>query len=142
MTVTEKDIEYVTLRSVLVDRPYNDLGLLVRGSLFFCSEAQSTWSVNVLVRMFLYLAETYHEYIKTRDELDIYGSKRIFLPIPYCCLLYSGRGEMRPEVLSLAKEFFGENSPLDLKVEVICKGGTDNIAQQYIRFCHIFDEQV
>ena len=62
LDAAEQDIEYVSLHSVLMIKPYNDMGLLVKGRLLLCSEAQSTWSLNVLVRLFLYLAETYHRY--------------------------------------------------------------------------------
>ncbi len=61
--LTKEDIEFVTLHSVLMIKQYNDLGLLVKGKLLICSEAQSTWSLNVLIRMFMYLAETYHRHI-------------------------------------------------------------------------------
>lgn len=142
LEVNEDDIEFVTLSSVLMVRPYNDLGLLVKGNMFICSEAQSTWSLNVLVRLFLYLAETYHRYIQNHEGMNIYGTKKISLPKPACFMIYTGDEKQRPEVLFLAEEFFGEDSPLDLKVEVLSTPGTDNIVQQYISFCHLFNNQV
>ena len=140
--VTEQDITFVSLRSILMVRPYNDLGLLFKGKLLICSEAQSTWSLNVLVRMFMYLAETYHRYIRHHKEMNLYGSKKIILPIPECYVIYTGKDKNCPEELSLAKEFFGKDAALDLKVKVLTSAGTDNIIQQYVRFCHVFDEQV
>lgn len=140
--VTEQDITFVSLRSILMVRPYNDLGLLFREKLLICSEAQSTWSLNVLVRMFMYLAETYHRYIQHHREMNLYGTKKVSLPIPECYIIYTGKDKNCPEELSLAKEFFGKDAVLDLKVKVLTTAGTDNIIQQYVRFCHIFDEQV
>ena len=32
------------------------------------AEAQSTWSVNIVVRAFLYLAQTWNEYIEATDQ--------------------------------------------------------------------------
>ena len=142
LNATEQDIQIVSLHSVLMVQPYNDLGLLVKNSLILCSEAQSTWSVNVLVRLFLYLAETYHRYIQQHEELNIYGTKKIPMPIPYCCLVYTGDGKCRPDMLSLAEEFWGKDAPLDLRVDVLSTPGTENIIQQYIRFCHVLNEQV
>ena len=142
LTLQETDIEFVTLRSVLMVRPYNDMGVLVKGNLLICSEAQSIWSLNVLVRIFLYLAETYHRYIKSHKEFNLYGTKKIPLPIPACYVIYTGNDKGRPEYLSLAHEFFGKDSPLDLQVKVLSTAGTEDIIQQYIRFCHVFDEQV
>ena len=142
LEVTEEDIEFVTLHSVLMVRPYNDLGLLVKDKMFFCSEAQSTWSLNVLVRMFLYLAETYNRYIQNHKEMNIYGTKKITIPKPACFVIYTGDKKNLPEFLHLAEEFFAGDSALDLKVKVLATPGTTDIVQQYIRFCHLFDEQV
>ena len=142
LEVTEEDIEFVTLHSVLMVRPYNDLGLLVKDKMFFCSEAQSTWSLNVLVRMFLYLAETYNRYIQKHKEMNIYGTKKIPIPKPACFVIYTGDKKNLPEFLQLAEEFFAGDSALDLKVKVLATPGTTDIVQQYIRFCHLFDEQV
>ena len=140
--VTEGDITFVSLRSILMVRPYNDLGLLFKGKLLICMEAQSTWSLNVLVRMFMYLAETYHRYIQHHTEMNLYGSKKLILPIPECYVIYTGKDKDCPEELSLAKEFFGKNAALDLKAKVLTTAGTEDIIQQYVRFCHVFDEQV
>jgi len=123
-------------------RPYNDLGLLVKDKMFFCSEAQSTWSLNVLVRMFLYLAETYNRYIQKHKEMNIYGTKKITIPKPACFVIYTGDKKNLPEFLHLAEEFFAGDSTLDLRVKVLATPGTTDIVQQYIRFCHLFDEQV
>ncbi len=142
LSITEQDIDLVSLHSVLMVRPYNDLGILVKDKFLFCSEAQSTWSLNVLVRMFMYLAETYHRYIQNHKEMNLYGPKKITLPTPECCVIYTGRDKDVPEELSLATEFFGQDSPLDLRVKVFNKPGKGDIIQQYIRFCHVFDDQV
>jgi hypothetical protein len=50
-TITEDDLELVTLDNVLTIHPYNDLGLLARGKLIVLTEAQSTWSVNIIFRL-------------------------------------------------------------------------------------------
>lgn len=138
---TENDIEFVTLHSVLMVKPYNDLGLLIKDNLLICSEAQSTWSLNVLVRMFMYLAETYHRYIQNHKEMNLYGSKKVKIPSPQCFVIYTGKGN-HPKELSLAEEFFEKDSPLDLKIKVLSTEGKNNIVEEYIRFCHILNEQI
>ena len=140
--VTEKDITFVTLRSVLMIQPYNDLGLLINDKLLICSEAQSTWSLNILVRMFMYLAETYHRYIQDHKEMNLYGSKKVTLPRPECYVIYTGDKKKCPRTLSLAKEFFEKKSTLDLKIKVLKKAGKKNIIEEYVSFCRIFDQQV
>ena len=140
LAVTETDIEIISLHSVLLHRPYNDLGLLVKDRLLIIVEAQSTWSVNVLVRILLYLAMTYHNYIR-EHKLYLYGSKKITLPRPECYVIYTGQRKNRPAELSLSKEFFGGNDALDLRVKVLSSPDTGNIIGEYIQFCRVFDSQ-
>jgi len=142
LNIKAEDIEFVTLHSVLMIKSYNDLGLLIKDNLLICSEAQSTWSLNVLIRMFMYLAETYHRYIQNDKTMNIYGSKKIKIPTPECYVIYTGSRKNCPETLSLAKEFFGNDSALNLKVKVLSKAGKTNIIEEYITFCHVLDEQV
>ena len=69
--VTMDDITPVTLNPVILNSPYNDIGLLVKGKesgekpsrpgeskLLILAEAQSTWSFNILLRMFMYTTAT------------------------------------------------------------------------------------
>ena len=60
--VTEEELEIQTIQNVLVDQMYNDLGFRVRNRLLILVEAQSTWSLNILVRGFIYFAQTYNQY--------------------------------------------------------------------------------
>lgn len=46
-SVTEDDFEIVTLENILSTGQYNDLGVLVRGTLIVLVEAQSTFTENV-----------------------------------------------------------------------------------------------
>ena len=66
---TEKDIKNVTLNSVLTNRQYNDLGFQVRNSLIVLVEAQSTWSDNIPLRLFLYLARRV-ERLYRREQVE------------------------------------------------------------------------
>ena len=56
--VTEADCKLVTLENILTTGMYNDIGLQVRDKMILLIEAQSTFSVNIVLRMLLYLAET------------------------------------------------------------------------------------
>ena len=62
-------------------------------------EAQSTFTKNILVRFLLYLAETYNRYIN-RENLNIYGTKTVKLPIPELYVIYHGeRGDKPDEII-------------------------------------------
>lgn len=50
---------------------YNDLGFQFKEKLIFLIEAQSTWTVNILVRVLMYLAKSYQDYI-IRTNQDIW----------------------------------------------------------------------
>ena len=79
--VAEEDISYLTLVREITDGIRNDLGLYIRGRYLILIEAQSTWSVNILVRLFIYLAETWKNHI-VRNGLDVFSSKAVDLPVP------------------------------------------------------------
>ena len=71
--VTEADCKLVTLEHVLTNGITNDLGFQVRDKLILLVEAQSKFSVNIALRMLLYLAATYKEYVDDH-KLDLYLS--------------------------------------------------------------------
>ena len=54
-SVTENEIEDVTIKHVLVDADYNDLGFSVGNRLMVLVESQSTWTLNIIIRALMYL---------------------------------------------------------------------------------------
>lgn len=140
--VTEDMIDIVTLENIMVNNIYNDLGFTVGDQLVILAEAQSTWSVNILIRALLYLAQTYHDYIRGK-ELNIYGTKRIDIPKPEIYVVYTGDKRIEKDVYSLSEVFFGNRvTDLEVKVHVLTDGKGDDIIHQYVAFTKIFDEQV
>ena len=144
-TVTrEEDLTIITLESLFLKERYNDLGFLAGNRLMILVEAQSSWSVNILVRFLLYVADTYNRYIE-KNDLDLYTSRKVQLPVPELYLIYTGDRKNCPEALSLSKEIFGMKN-LDASVEVRAKVLHDSkqgdILNQYVSFTRIFDEQV
>ena len=103
--VTEDDIKPVTLNPVMVNSQYNDLAFLVRDKLVIFVEAQSTWSINILVRILLYLADTYYEYIHDR-AMNVYTSKKIALPEPEFYVIYTGEQKIDRDIISLCRDFW------------------------------------
>ena len=65
-TITEDDLEMITMENVLTIHPYNDLGLLARGKLIVLAEAQSTWSVNIIFRLADYYFNSAMSYLQIR----------------------------------------------------------------------------
>ena len=58
LETTEEDLVHITLQNILLDRPYNDLGFRVGRRLMILAEAQASWTVNIVVRSLLYLAQS------------------------------------------------------------------------------------
>ena len=63
-TATIKDLKIVTLSHFLTDKQYNDLGFRVGDRLIVLIEHQSTWSDNIAVRIFLYIAQTLNDFLQ------------------------------------------------------------------------------
>lgn len=137
--VKESDFKLVTLENVLTTGFYNDLGIQVRNRLILLVEAQSTFSVNIALRMLLYLAGTYKEYIEER-KLDLYGSHPVEIPRPELYVVYTGGRKEIPETLRLSDLYQGAGSA-EVEVKVLQDDGTGDILDQYVRFCKIADEQ-
>ena len=140
--VTEADIGNVTIKNIFTDQQYNDLGMTVRGKLLLMLEAQSSWTVNIIIRIFLYLAHTWNEYIESTRQ-NRYGSKKLAVPRPEFYVIYSGDRKDRPEWLCLSEEFFeGNKEYLEVNVKVLYGDGKGDIISQYVDFTKVYNEQV
>ncbi len=136
------DLMDVTLKNVLSDDLYNDLGFRVKDRLLILAECQSTWSVNIVIRALQYLMESYNRYIEEKD-IDLYTSTKATLPIPEIYVIYTGDKKDCPDYISLKEEFFaGKDVSLDLKVRIITFTGGDDIINQYISFAKVITDQI
>ena len=112
---------------------------------------------SAVFRLFLYLAETWGEYVKATEQ-NIYGTKKITLPKTECYVVFTGDRKDKPDVISLFDEFHPcAEGMIDFKVRVIfaredsnmceCEdASTENtesmdILQQYIAFSRETDRQ-
>ena len=140
--MTEDGLKNVTINHVFTNGLYNDLCFIAGGRLILMLEAQSTWSVNVIIRMFIYLAQTYHEYFKGNGT-DLYRSKKAVMPEPELYVVYTGDRKKQQEYISLSKEFFnGKDAGIELKAKVIYGGKENNIINQYVEFTKVYNAQV
>lgn len=140
--ITEDDLQDITIRNVLINDLYNDLGFRVGDRLIILVEAQSIWSVNIIYRALLYLATTYQHYTDA-NGYDMYSSTRIPLPKPELYVIYTGDRKDQPEEISLSEEFFPgvENLCMEIKVKMIYGTGNNDIISQYVYFSKVYNEQ-
>ena len=139
---TEDTLDIVTIDNVLTDNLYNDLGIMAGNNrLLLLLEAQSSWTVNILIRILLYLAQSYHEYFE-RTSQSLYKSTKVKMPKPELYIIYMGNKGKKPDIISLSQEFFdGADIDIEVKAKVIYESNTKDIINQYIIFCKVFDEQ-
>lgn len=139
--VTEDEIADVTIKHVLVDADYNDLGFSVGERLMILVECQSTWTVNIIIRALMYLMQTYHDYFK-RTNQNLYGSKKVNMPIPELYVIFTGERKNIPDTISLSKEFFsGIKIAIDAEVKILYQENEKDIIGQYIIFSKVYNEQ-
>ena len=125
-TATEDSLTDVTITNVLTDNLYNDLGFIVNNKLMILVEAQSTWTVNILVRVLLYLAQSYHEYFQHTSQ-NYYKSRKVKMPKPELYVIFTGNKEWKSDKIFLSKEFFNEQTKQ--------YGITQKVVMEAIRIC-------
>ena len=142
-TATVDDVKLVTLTNVLADNMYNDLGFRVGDRLIILVEHQSTWTENIVVRIFLYVAQSIKDFID-EQKLNLYSGKKVKLPKPEAYVVYTGDKPSCPEVLSLNDLFWDgdKNYTVDVRVKVIRDGKKGDILDQYIVFTRVLAEQI
>ena len=138
--VQDEDFKFVTLENVLSIGQYNDLGLQIKNRLILLMEAQSTFCHNIPLRMLMYLANTYKEYVE-ENRLSLYREKPVSVPRPELYMVYTGAKEEIPDVLYFSNLYDGRGA-VELEVKVLRNDGSGNIVDQYIVFCEILAEQV
>ena len=136
--ITVDDIHIQTIKSVLVNTLYNDLGFIVKDKFVMLVEAQSAWNPNMPLRMLFYLAETYRRYLADTIQSE-HSSTKVKIPKPELYVVYSGEQKC-PEIVSFSDSFFDGDCPVELKVKVLNKVDM-TIYGQYIGFCKVFNEQ-
>ena len=141
--VTEDDLNDITIKNVLTDNIYNDLGFTVGDKLMILVEAQSSvWTVNIIVRALMYLVQTWHDYFE-RTKQNLYKSKKVKMPMPEIYVIFTGERKTRPSEISLSQEFFGgKDCGIDVKVKMIYDGKEGDIINQYVMFTKVCNEQM
>ena len=65
------------------------------------------------------------------------------MPKPELYVIFSGSKGRKPDTIALLQEFFdGADIDLEIKAKVIYESDKDNIINEYIIFCKVFNEQL
>ncbi len=139
---TEDALTDITIRNVLANGIFNDLAFRVGDKIMFLVEHQSSWTMNIIIRVLMYLVQIYHDYFEEQGA-DLYGSKKVHVPEPELYMIFTGERASRPETISLSKEFFGgKECAIEVKVKVLYGGKGNDIISQYVNFTKVYNEQV
>ena len=139
---TEDALTDITIRNVLANGIFNDLAFRVGDKIMFLIEHQSSWTMNIIIRVLMYLVQIYHDYFEEQGA-DLYGNKKVHVPEPELYMIFTGERASRPEMISLSKEFFGgKECAIEVKVKVLYGGKGNDIISQYVNFTKVYNEQV
>ena len=81
-------LKITTLEDVIYLGWKNDVSFLIQDVLNLY-EHQSTWNPNMPLRGLFYISSLYQGYVKEND-LDLYSSALLKLPVPRCIVFYNG----------------------------------------------------
>ena len=139
----DEDFKIVTLENAIINGQYNDLGFTVKDRLIILVEAQSTFNPNMGVRLLMYIAKSYHDYI-VENKLNIFGERLIKLPMPEFIVVYSGTARQDVNEIRLSDCFeAGTTTNIELIVKVIKKDNVKSgILQEYLSFCDMYNINV
>ena len=140
---SDADFKIVTLENAIINGQYNDLGFTVKDRLIILVEAQSTFNPNMGVRLLMYIAKSYHDYI-VENKLNIFGERLIKLPMPEFIVVYSGAARQDVNEIRLSDCFEAGITPnIELIVKVIKKDNVKSgILQEYLSFCDMYNINV
>ena len=78
-----------------------------------------------------------------RTSQSLYKSRKVKMPKPELYVIYTGSRGRKPDIISLSQEFFdGADIDIEIKAKVIYESDQDNIINEYIVFCKVFNEQI
>ncbi len=87
------------------------------------------------------MAQSYHEYFQ-RTGQDYYKSRKVRMPKPELYVIFTGNKGRKPNRIVLSEEFFKDaDIDIEVKAKVVYESDTDDIINQYIVFCKVFNEQ-
>ena len=140
VTATVDDVRKVTLENILMNERYNDLGFTVGDKLMVFVEEQSSVCYNMPIRMFIYAASTYNNYL-LENKIFIHRKRLINLPKPEFYVISTQNFNTRE--LRLSDAFGGDNAFMELKVRVIEKDEAEDrlpSVDTYLEFVELVAE--
>ncbi len=140
VSVTENDIEVVTLENILVDGPVNDVGFIVGDTVLCMAEAQTTRMKGILLRYFIYLAHTLERYMMDR-RINYYSANEDNIPVWEMYVIFSKKAgiEGGPQIWRF--DSIGGNL-FDISNRTIVNIRKGGIVEEYTELCEMIDNVI
>ena len=111
LKVESTTITPITLKHTIYTGKYNDVAMIINGSLVMLVEQQSTINENMPLRFLGYISKIYDKIVKSDDK---YKRKLLPLPKPEFYVIYNGTAETKAcETLYLSDAFMDFSSKFD-----------------------------
>ena len=126
-------LEINTLDNAIYMSMKNDLSFLLDARLSLY-EHQSTYSPNLPLRFFLYLADLYSDMIR---NVNLYSSKKVQLPTPHFVVFYNGeRKQPDRKILKLSDLYSVVEKEYKLNLEVLMLNINSGHNPELMEACH------
>lgn len=110
------DIEITTIEDHIYMGMKNDVSFLIQSTLNLY-EQQSTYNPNMPLRQLMYLGDLYQKYIIATEQ-NIYGRKKVRLPVPKLITFFNGKSNEPDQILRLSDLLIKDDDTVDSDVEV------------------------
>lgn len=117
------DLEIFTMDDAIYMGYKNDVSFII-GSMLNLYEQQSTVNPNMPVRGLIYFAKQYEAYIELH-KLNIYGTKRISLPMPQYVVFYNGKENLENNAEYMEYRLTDSFAPTDFGSDKGTRAGAD-----------------
>ena len=94
-----EDIEFNTIEDVIYMGMKNDVSFILYDYMNLY-EKQSSYNPNMPLRKLMYVGKLYDKYIHGK-RLNIYGEKKVKIPIPKLLVFYNGEKDIKDKTLNL-----------------------------------------
>ena len=126
-------LEINTLDNAIYMSMKNDISFLIDARLALY-EHQSTYSPNLPLRFFLYLADLYSDMIR---NVNLYSSKKVQLPTPHFVVFYNGeRKQPDRKILKLSDLYSVVEKEYKLNLEVLMLNINSGHNPELMESCH------
>ena len=107
-------IQITTIKEVMYLGMHDDVSFLIAEEMALY-EQQSTYNLNMPLRLLQYAGNLYEKYVK-ENKLNKYGSELLRLPVPKLVVFYNGTIDQPDEMTLRLSESFPEDADADIDV--------------------------